>query len=640
MSDIKIGISAKFHPRAPVFYGEAKRHIQYLETSIANWVAKNKGLPFMIPSESEASDIQNNHLDVFSYARELDALVLQGGVDVHPSLYGSKVDEGKVQSYDLIRDQYELKLIEAFLRAEKPILGICRGFQLLNVFFGGTLHHDLSLDRFSKHLDIETEEKHTHVVNVVEGNILSRFYKNAGHVVSMHHQGIDQIGQGLTIEAFSPEDNLIEAFSSLDKGLIIGVQWHPEFQADKKTDQLDAKHLFNFFLEAVKNRKHFGDARVKTKKRMKFSTSSSLTLGTELEVQLLDKDTSKLKPIAIDLLKKTEKETKKIKCEIFQSMIELETDICTNANEVEKDLIETVRILKANAKTFDAVLGSSGIHPFEKYTDRLLFPSSRYEKMVKSRQWIARRISIFGLHCHVGASSTEQGIELYRFYYSMAPILLALSSSSPFYQSDFTGLHSVRSTFFESIPSGGHPPLLDNWKQFEGLMSKMLNSGAILSHKDLWWDLRPSPNYGTIEIRICDSMPTISENVAIIAFIHLIGYVFLNSKNELFKWPDLSDWSYRENKWRAIRYGTDFQLILDEQGNSIHAPDYIKTLLDTLSDYVVELGYEKHMAMILKILEKGTASCRMIKQFEKTGDLKSVVELYVNEFETNLPEWE
>lgn len=639
MSEVKIGISARFLKHSPSFYGTSQRHIQYLETSVANWVAKNRGLPFMIPSESDTTDMKQDRLDVSSYAREMDALILQGGVDIHPSMYGQEASAVSGYEYDLVRDQYELRLIDAFVKAEKPVFGICRGFQILNVYFGGTLHQDLETKKFSKHLDRQSEEKFTHEVRIVEDGIFSRIYKKNGQVVSIHHQGIDILGKNLIPEAYSTHDGLIEAFSFAETTLVLGVQWHPEFHTDKQQDQLDARGLFHFFLEAVKNRKHFGDVRVRPKRRVHFSNSSSLTLGTELELQLLDSSTFKLKPVAVEFLEKTKNETSKIKCEIFQSMLELETDICTNAHETEKDLLASAEILNKYAPSMDVVVGSTGIHPFELYRDRILFPSSRYEKLVQSRQWIARRIAIFGLHCHVGASSADQGIELYRFYYSMAPIFLAISSSSPYYQSDPTGLHSVRSTFFESTPAGGYPPLLENWKQFEGLITKMLNSGAILSHKDLWWDLRPSPNYGTIEIRICDSMPSILENVAMVALIHLFGYVYLNSRNELLKWPIVSDWSYRENKWRAIRYGVDFDMIIDEQGNSIPMIDFLLLTLESLTAQIQELGYERYMETILDIVKKGTASDRMMKIHEKDGDLLAVVKHYVDEFRANSPIW-
>lgn len=627
-SNIKIGISPKFHSKAPVFYGgEVNRHIQYLETSVANWIAQNNALPFMLPTESSFSSIDEKILDANSYAEEMDALILQGGVDVHPSLYG--VEPNEKYNYDLVRDRYEMNLIEAFLKHRKPILGICRGMQLLNVYFGGNLRFDLEAEGFKKHHDPRLETQNYHQIKIQDNSHLSQIFEGCYEVVSMHHQAIKKLGDGLTVEAIATEDNVIEAVSRIDSEMyILAVQWHPEFHPVDKKDVLNANKLFQQFLKVVKNRKFYGDLSFTNKKKLKIGKSSSLSLGVELELQLLDKTTKDLTPSSKDILSTTYSKTKKIKSEIFQSMIEIESSICTNAHEIEKDLSESINILKQSASAYDVVIGSSGIHPFALYKDRIITDSPRYRTLIKEKQWIARRISIFGLHCHVGAQSSEEAISLYNFYLSVAPILLAISASSPFFQGELTGLESVRSTFFESIPSGGHPPKLSSWSEFEGMLTKMIKSNSIGSHKDLWWDVRPSMNYGTIEIRICDMMPTLKENVVLVALIHFLGHCYLLDSSSKV-WPKLSDWSYRENKWRALRHGLNYEFIYDEAGNTKNVREFLTNIIDHYSGVISDLGYDEKIEYLVEKMLKKTPSQRQIDIFEKTNSFQKVVDSYV-----------
>ena len=632
-NDVKIGITAKFHKQAPVFYGVTQRHIQFVETAFANWVAKNKGLPLVIPSDSENYNSQLQKVDPAQYAEELDALVLQGGVDVHPSFY-SQVENGLNEAeYDRARDTYELALIKAFLAVKKPILGICRGLQLINVYFGGSLHTDLQKAGFQAHLNTQLEEKFIHQIRFEKNGWLDSIYSKPSQVVSIHHQGIDRLGQGLKIEAYSEPDSVIESVRYQEDGQwVLAVQWHPEFHQETDQDVLEGALLFKNFLEVARHRKFFGTNQIKKVKKLNFSQSDPLTLGAELELQLIDPISFDLAPKAGLIIDSVKSKTNKIKSEIFRSMIEIETGICTSVQEIEKDLSQTSQLLLQEAYQFNIFVGASGTHPFAHYLDRILTNDERYKEIVQLRQWIARRIAIFGLHCHVGARNQDEAIQLYRFYLSMAPILLGLSASSPFYHSDSTGLSSVRSTFFESMPSGGHPPILKSWSEFDGLIAKMMRSKSIRSHKDLWWDVRPSPGYGTIEIRICDVMPSLKQNSALIAFIHLLGSAHLNEFGLDLQWPILSDWTYRENKWRALRHGLNFSFILNENGDSLPARDYILSLIEALQPLTQSYGYEGYVEELKKIVVGPGPAEIMTSIYAESRDLKKVVSYYVDEF--------
>lgn len=626
-SKIKVGVSAKFSSKSQVFYGESNRHIQYIETSIAGCIAKNGGLPFLIPSESDTAKDRQEYLDPDAFAGEMDALILQGGVDVHPSFYGKEFNQVEYP-YDLARDKYELNLIKSFISQKKPIFGICRGLQLLNVYFKGTLHNDILSDSKIRHFDRQLEEKNFHKIKIKNASVLSGIYENQEYLVnSIHHQAIDKLGESLIVEA-TAEDEVIEAVSKIDsEHFIFAVQWHPEFDVSK-IEAMPTSNIFSLFFNAAKNRKYFGHLKIQKPKSVKMASSHSLSLGVELELQILNGQTLDLDPSAPKLLEVLKTKTPKIKNEIFQSMIEVETSICSDANEVEKDLNETVKALVDEAKSQVLSICSLGTHPFAKYKDRILTDSSRYRYLIDTKQWIARRIAIFGLHCHVGTNSPEEAIHLYRFYLSVAPLLLALSASSPFFESEMTGLNSVRSTFFESTPAGGHPPIFQSWNEFEGILSKLYKSKSISNPKDLWWDVRPSLNYGTIEIRICDMMPTVFENSCLVAFIHLLGHAFLKFRNS-YEWPSLSEWSYRENKWRALRFGIGFDYIIGNDGSAINSKDYLKKLIADFSEEITELNYKDKMNYLLNNMIVENPAQKIIAKFEKGVSFSEIIREYI-----------
>lgn len=632
---IKFGISAKFSNKVPTFYGEREGQIQYIESSIAHWLAQQGSLPLMIPLVSENSLFEMKDVDPESYAIELDALVLQGGADIHPRMYGEEVVFNQY-AFDEQRDLYELKLIDAFMKHRKPILGICRGFQLLNVYFGGTLHQELESTGFRFHFDQTHDRDNHHKVYINPDGHLEKIYGSvsSGTVISIHHQGIKDLGRDLFIEAKAHEDELVEAFSYTGDNYVLGVQWHPEFHATKSS-HLDATRLLEGLYKAAKNRKFFGDSLLGKRKKLKFGLSEELTLGGEIELQLLDKDTYDLKPICNQILEDIKDKATRTKGEIFQSMIEIESEVRRSALEIEKDWSEDLGQIIAAAKKHNALVAASGAHPFALISERILSPGLRYSKLMERNQWIARRIAIFGLHVHIGMRSPEEAIRFYRFYMSLSPLFLALSSSSPFWEDEHTGLASVRSTFFESIPSGGHPPCLNSWQEFEGLYHKLVSTGSIASHKDLWWDLRPSLDYGTLELRICDVLPSLSENAALVAFVHVLGLmmrVYEEPSNEIryTNWPDLSEWSYRENKWRATRYGLDFDFILKENGQSVPAKEYLLNLLKESELLFEDLGYEKYYKILNDLIEKGNSSKKQVDVFNQTQSTLEVVKYYAD----------
>jgi putative glutamine amidotransferase len=249
---LKIGLSARFLHRVPRELGFRGKKLQYLEQSVAHWLMTAYALVFMIPSVSGGDLLRRGNIRVADYVSELDALVLQGGSDVGPLTYGETPIKPEWTG-DRVRDLYEIDLLQEFISAGKPVLGICRGLQLINVAFGGTLYQDLGLHHAQAggHHNAEAYDQNFHEIALVAGSKLARLYPQLGRarVNSIHHQGVKGLGTDLTVEAVSVPDNVVEAIRWTGGSYVMGVQWHPEFHDPANPDLLDGAPLLREFLD-------------------------------------------------------------------------------------------------------------------------------------------------------------------------------------------------------------------------------------------------------------------------------------------------------------------------------------------------------------------------------------------------------
>jgi len=255
---LKIGISACFmhaDPNRALFTGKT---LQYVEQSIAHWIMSTGSLAVMIPSPTGAT--QRGDVTLDHYAQWLDGLVLHGGADVSPLSYGEQPLQDK-WSGDKIRDEYEMDLVAAFERAGKPVFGVCRGLQLLNVAYGGTLYQDIAtqMPQALTHRDASVYDRNFHTVDIVPGTRLAQLYPDAQRVKvnSIHHQAIKELADGFIVEAVSNEDGLIEAIRRPrddDRPYMAAVQWHPEFH-QPGSDTFDDAALLDDFLAAAREAK-------------------------------------------------------------------------------------------------------------------------------------------------------------------------------------------------------------------------------------------------------------------------------------------------------------------------------------------------------------------------------------------------
>jgi putative glutamine amidotransferase len=251
----RIGISANILHRDPDRSVYDGRPLLYLEQSMGEWVMRAGARPYLVALPSEEASVETSLEEMMC---GMDGLVLHGGADVAPESYGEEPLDEEWQG-DAVRDRYEMELVEAALEHDRPILAVCRGLQLVNVALGGTLYQDIAtqIDGAIEHRDRDQYDDHTHEVAFADGGWLRELYdgSDGGEVISVHHQAIRDVADGLHVEARCPEDGVIEAaWLGREDRYVAGIQWHPEFQEAGNRRLLDASALMEDFLDAVRSR--------------------------------------------------------------------------------------------------------------------------------------------------------------------------------------------------------------------------------------------------------------------------------------------------------------------------------------------------------------------------------------------------
>lgn len=368
-----------------------------------------------------------------------------------------------------------------------------------------------------------------------------------------------------------------------------------------------------------------------------FKGSERPTLGVEIEVQLVDESGAlATEPAATKILAELGDEPG-FKHELLECTIEVITDVCPTVGHARKDLGDKVQRLIEVADGFGYRVLCTGTHPFSSWADQTVSPDPRYHRLIEDCQWTARRLLIFGVHTHVGVGSGEEAIAIANSLGTFIPHFLALSSSSPYWMGRDTGLASTRSKIFESLPTAGLPYFMENWGQFQRFMRTLIGAGTIRSIREVWWDIRPHPGFGTLELRICDGIPSMDELCAIVALSQSLVVWLSEQYNHGLEIPQHRAWTVRDNKWRAARYGIDAEIIRDEDGNVMSLRRSIGDLVERLSPTAERLGCLDDLNGINSILERGTSAVRQREVFAETRDLSKVVDLLVEEMKTGTP---
>jgi carboxylate-amine ligase len=353
-----------------------------------------------------------------------------------------------------------------------------------------------------------------------------------------------------------------------------------------------------------------------------FGTSTPYSLGFEEEFQLVDAETfelvSKIEPLLTAVHGETIKE--RVKPELLQSVVEASTRISTSVEEAVGDLIDMRERLNRLASDQGATIASAGTHPFSRYEHQSVTDRPRYLELAESLGWLAARQLVFGLHVHVGVSSGAKAVACADGLRNHLPELLALSANSPFWQGRLTGLASTRAKILEDLPRSGLPPALGSFENFELLVERGIRSGCFPDYTHIWWDVRPQPRFGTVEVRICDGQTHV-QNVAAIAALIQSLVATLSSEFECGDSPETApDMLLEENKWRATRDGLEAQLIDHADDTERPAVDAIRVLVERCAPAADALGCAEELALVESILVSGNGADEQQRMYERTPD--------------------
>jgi carboxylate-amine ligase len=373
-----------------------------------------------------------------------------------------------------------------------------------------------------------------------------------------------------------------------------------------------------------------------------FNSSGGPSLGVEVEFELVDRTTRELTSAAQEILTvmgegHPDGEHPKAKHELFECTIEIITGICTTVAEAKADLAGTLAEVEALAAERGLVLMCSGTHPFSDWRSQRVTRNPRYQSLVSEMAWMAERLQIFGVHFHVGIRSSEKVVAIANALSTYIPHFLALSASSPYWESHDTGLASSRSKVFEGLPTAGLPEQIDDWPDFERFMGTLVSASAIKTVREVWWDIRPHPDFGTVELRMCDGIPTLREVAALAAMAQCLVEWFDRADDRGEALPVPREWILRQNKWRAARHGLEADLIVDEDGRCQPMRAGVAELLERLAPIARELGCGDELADVETILELGPSYRRQRQVAGPDARLTDVVDLLVAELAADRP---
>ncbi len=355
---------------------------------------------------------------------------------------------------------------------------------------------------------------------------------------------------------------------------------------------------------------------------VEFNGSRGYALGVEEELHIVDASTGELVPKIEEIMSRLPEDLEEaVSYELFQSVLEIKTPPCTSAAEAAGRLRELRSRVGSWAAACGAALASAGTHPFSRYRDQKITDQERYRKVIRTLRWIAEREVIFGQHVHVAVPGEDEVIEAHNRLSEWAPLLLALSSNSPFWQGKDTGFESTRVKIFETFPRAGLPPAFPDYESFESYVDLMVDSGAMDDYTFCWWDVRPHARIGTIELRILDSQTSLNNAVALTALTQCLVASSLSSPP---KGPYHRELAI-ENKWRASRLGLDAAFYDMEKRINIPARDLTRALVEELRPVSQDLRCEAELLNVLEIVEGGTGSQHQRRVYEESGDFLDVV---------------
>jgi glutamate---cysteine ligase / carboxylate-amine ligase len=358
----------------------------------------------------------------------------------------------------------------------------------------------------------------------------------------------------------------------------------------------------------------------------------TFTLGIEEEFAIIDPETRELRSHIQEILEGSKVVLKEqIKPEMHQSVVELGTEICDSIECARAHVIELRSRLAELAGRSGLKVASVGTHPFSHWHDQLITEGERYQEIVKDMQLLARANLIFGLHVHVGIPDREVAIHVMNQARYFLPHIYALSVNSPFWVGRDTGLKGYRLKVFERFPRTGIPDAFESLSEYEDYCKLLVKTGCIDNAKKIWWDIRLHPFFDTLEVRVCDAQTRVDDTLAIAALIQAV----IAKLHKLLR-QNITFRVYRrrlldENRWRAARYGINGKLIDFGKETEVEERSLLNELLEFVASEVNQFGTQREMAHIERIMREGTGADRQLTTYERTHDIKAVVDQIVAE---------
>jgi carboxylate-amine ligase len=357
--------------------------------------------------------------------------------------------------------------------------------------------------------------------------------------------------------------------------------------------------------------------------------SSQFTLGIEEEFQMVDRQTGQLYPHILTILEKGAPYFgERIKPEMLQSAVELVTGICPDISAARLELRELRQTLLNLLEEDGMGLICAGTHPESRWQEQPSMPNPRYVELEDELQDIARSILIFGLHVHVGVESQEIALDLMNQARNWLPHLLALSTNSPFWQGRFTGIKSYRSVVWRPFPRNGIPDVFASWQDFDQYVQALIRAGCIDNGKKIWWDVRPHPFFNTLEFRVCDMPASFDDSIALAALCQALVAKLSWQHAHGITHPPLPRALIEENKWRAMRYGLDGQVLDFINNRHLTMRESLHELLDFVDEVLDDLGSRAELHRLRLLLDdpSGTGADRQIEIYQRTGSVHAVTQ--------------
>src|SRR4051794_30306848 len=320
--------------------------------------------------------------------------------------------------------------------------------------------------------------------------------------------------------------------------------------------------------------------------------------------------------------------SEQLKPELMQCVLESGTIVCGSVPEAEADLRAIRSYAATLARQHDYRLGAAATHPFSLYEHQKITARDRYRMLVEMLQYVARRELVFGMHVHVAVPTPEKALQVMEGVLIELPVLLALSTNSPFWRGEATGLHSTRSMIFAAFPRSGISPRFESYRDYADAVGFMEATGAIGDYTHLWWDVRPHPRFGTVELRVMDVQTRVEDSVALCAYVQCLAKLLLDQCEAGHPPPAYHRMLLAENKWLAARYGLDAQMMDLAAGKrvKVRAGTLARRRLRELKPIARELGCVEELARIDWILENGNGADRQLQVFNANRDIAEVAQ--------------